>query len=158
MAFRTFDGPVLLGTSRYGSTRNTGLVQVAQSSTVLGSTASGNCFIIPAGAMLLNAQMLVTTTFNGTTPTVALSIGATPITAAGAAGTAGLVTLTCAATTAAAALWVNVGSTDVTVTYTVAGTTVTSGTAVVQVEYMVADVSGAQFPSSAGSSSTTPGP
>lgn len=166
MAFRTLGGPALIGTQRYGAGRNTGLIQTAQSATVNVATASsGNLLVLPAGAMILSVSALITTVYNGTTPALTLSINGTAITGApfnGSVATAGQCLLTCAATTAAAALWQKAvaadGVSDATVTYAVSGTGVTAGISIVQIEYLVADPSGAQFPSAPGLSSTVPGP
>jgi 4-hydroxybenzoate polyprenyltransferase len=54
--------------------------------------------------------------------------------------------LTVAATTAATALIANVGSTDAIVTFTVAGTSLTTGAGVIVIKYMVRNSDGSANP------------
>jgi predicted aconitase with swiveling domain len=146
MSWRTFLGPVLIGTQKWGSARNTGQVTLSQSVDITGTSTTGTAFVLPAGAQIVSTQVIVPTTFNGTTPTVKLTIGATDITATAALGTAGVIAMTAAATAGGAALWKNVGASDATVTFTVGGTSVTTGAATVQIEYVMREVDGSQYP------------
>ena len=156
MGFATHLGPWLLGTTKNttgttaATTRNTGCTVVAQSNvTTYADTTAANQFVLPAGAQILNIYLDVTVAFNaGTNNTVTIKAGSTTIasvTATSANITTGRATLVLAAP----ATWINVGTSDVFITSTFAGTgtTATTGTATVTVEYVVRNSDGSQFPS-----------
>lgn len=148
MAFATFSGPVRSGTVKEGAARNTGVLVLAQSARLAFGTLTGSAFILPAGSMITRIIFHTTTVFSAAT-TLKLSIGATDITAAVTVTTVGNHTLTLATTTGAMALVSNVGTTDATVTYTLAGAGLTTGAGDVIIEYMQRGSDGAQFPASA---------
>jgi hypothetical protein len=130
-----------------GLIRNTGATIVAQSNTLpFNFTAGGTVCALPAGAMITDISLITTTAYTGgTTPSVTLSVNGTAITAALSLGTAGKSSATIAATTAAAGLINNVGTSDVLVTATIAGgPTAGSGTLVVQ--YVVRAEDGSSTP------------
>lgn len=79
MSFATFSGPVRVGTQRYNSGRNTGLVTLAQSydSGDLTNTATGNydvsAFVIPQGSQIYD--IVVDQVVAATTGTTTISVG-----------------------------------------------------------------------------------
>jgi hypothetical protein len=142
MSFATFSGPIRSGTVKEGAGRNTGVMVLTQSASVVATTLTGTAFTLPAGAQILSATFYTTTLFNAAT-TAKLTIGATDITAAVTVTAAGAYTLTFAA--GGIALVNNIGTSDVAVTYTLAGTIATgNGTIVIQYAQRAAD--GSQFP------------
>jgi hypothetical protein len=153
MGIATHLGPWLLGTTRYttgttaATTRNTGATQVVQTDVVNFDDADdSNAFVLPAGSLITAFRFITTTTFDQAT-TITLSIGGTAITAALTVTTAGAYQFTAAATTAAAALWANTGTTDKFVTYTVAQGASTVGVGLLIVEYVVRNSDGTMYQS-----------
>jgi hypothetical protein len=142
MGFATFSGPLRAGTQRYNSGRNTGLVVLTQSVPVVATTLTGTAFILPAGSQILSATFYTTTLFNAAT-TAKLTIGATDITSAVTVTSAGAYTLTFAA--GGIALINNVGTTDATVTYTLAGT-IATGNGTIVIQYVQRADDGSQNP------------
>lgn len=142
MGFATFSGPVRSGTVRYGDADNTGLVVLTQSVPVVATTLTGTAFVLPAGSQILSATFYTTTLFNAAT-TAKLTIGATDITAAVTVTAAGAYALTFAA--GGIALVNNVGTTDATVTYTLAGT-IATGNGTIVIQYVQRGSDGAQAP------------
>lgn len=73
MAFATYSGPVRVGTVKEGSGRNTGLITLAQSGTVLmngvaktsGAAETALGITLPAGSKILDVIVEVTTTIAG---------------------------------------------------------------------------------------------
>ena len=146
MSFSTFSGPIRSGTQRYGAGRNTGLVVLAQSTPVVFGTLTGTACILPAGSQILSVSFQTTTVFSAAT-TVKLTIGSTDITGTITVTNVGVATVTFATTTAALALLSNVGSTDATVTYTLApGTTLTTGAGNIIVQYVQRAADGSANP------------
>jgi hypothetical protein len=147
MGFATHLGPWLLGTvknttgSTAATTRNTGCTVVSQSKDVVFGTLTGTAFALPAGAQVTGIDIVTTVVFSAAT-TAKLSIGAVDFTTTGTITDVGGISLTANATTPA--LWLNVGTTDVLVTYTLAGTALTTGAATVIISYAVRDASGNQ--------------
>lgn len=95
----------------------------------VGSPSTADSIVIPAGSLISNVRLFETTApsaFTGMVITVAVAgttIGTiTPLT------TGGVISLTTATTTAAAAIMANVGTSDVTVTFTVGSTSGVTGT------------------------------
>ena len=145
MGFSTFSGPIRSGTQRYGAGRNTGLVVLAQSTPVVFGTLTGTACILPAGAQILSVSFQTTVVFSAAT-TVKLTIGSTDITGTTTVTTVGVATVTFATSTAALALLSNVGTTDATLTYTLAGTGLTTGAGNIIVQYVQRADDGAQNP------------
>lgn len=147
MAWRTFLGPLLIGTQKWGAVRNTGAVNLAQSADILFSTGAGNIMVLPAGAQILSLQIITTTVFaGGTSPTITVNVAGTAVTTALTAPAAlGVTVFAAAATAGSVALWKNVGVADAAVTVTIAGVP-TSGAGTVQIEYVMREVDGSQFP------------
>lgn len=143
MAFSTFSGPIRSGTVRYGTGNNTGVAVLTQAN-ALGLTSSVPC-ILPAGAQILNIFIDVTTTFT-TGATLAVGDGTTAdkyVTAitTPAAGRQSI-TFTAAQLTAMS----NIGTTDVPVTITMAGTTAVAGAGFITVVYAQKASDGSQDP------------
>jgi hypothetical protein len=145
MSFSTFSGPIRSGTQRYGAGRNTGLVVLAQSTPVVFGTLTGTACILPAGAQILSVSFQTTVVFSAAT-TVKLTIGSTDITGTATVTTVGVATVTFATSTAALALLSNVGTTDATLTYTLAGAGLTTGAGNIIVQYVQRADDGAQNP------------
>jgi hypothetical protein len=163
-------GPWLLGTQKNtigavnatnvaaGQVRNMGATQVAQSIPLTYSSATTGAataaFVLPAGAMVADAHILVATPFTGGTvsaATITLSVGATSITSAGNIfAAAGHINLPVATTAAAVNLWANVGTTDALVNYTITltGTGLTAGSSYLVIQYIVRNADGSANPAS----------
>lgn len=152
MSFSTFSGPVRAGTVRYttgttvGSIDNTGLVVLAQSAAL--SLTTSTPFVLPAGSQIVNIFIDVTTTFtsgatlavgNSTTAAAYVTAITTP-----AVGRQAL-TLTAAQITALN----NVGTTDMQVLVTMAGTTAVAGAGYITIEYIQKTSAGSELPASA---------
>ena len=155
MGFAAHLGPWRLGTNKdttgttAATTQNMGCTVVAQSkATTFADSTATNMFAIPAGSQILNVFLDVTEAFNaGTNNTVTIKAGSTTIasvTATSANITTGRQTLTLAAPST----WVNVGTSDLFITSTFAGTgtAATTGIGYVTVEYVVRGSDGAQAP------------
>ena len=147
MGFATHLGPWLLGTTKNttgttaATTVNTGCTVVSQSANVVYGTLTGNAISIPAGAQIVDVKVVTTTVFSAAT-TAYLSIGGTAFTTTGTITSVGSVTLGANATTPGG--WLNVGSTDTFITYTMAGTALTTCAATIIITYAVRDSSGNQ--------------
>lgn len=155
MGFASHLGPWRLGTNKdttgttAATTSNMGCAVVAQSKvTTFADTTATNMFALPAGAQLLQIYLDVTEAFNaGTNNIITIKVGSTTVasvTATSANITTGRATLVLAAP----ATWINVGTADVFVTSTFAGTgtAATTGIATVTAEYVVRNSDGAQAP------------
>ena len=143
MGLASHFGPWRLGTvpnttgTTAGTIRNMGATIVAQKAAVAYSDAAAStAFVLPAGATIVSMSFITTAAFSSAA-TITLSIGGTAISTASTITTAGGGAVAFAATTGAAALANNVGSTDAIVTYTVGGTALTAGTGTLIVSYMV---------------------
>jgi len=149
MGFATHLGPWLLGTVKNttgatsGTIRNMGATTVSQSANVVFGTLTGTAFVLPAGAQITDIKIVTTTVFSAAT-TAKLSIGAVDFTTTGTITSVGGISLTANATTPA--LFLNVGTTDAIVTYTLAGTALTTGAATIIITYSVRDSNGSANP------------
>jgi hypothetical protein len=150
MGFATHLGPWLLGTNRYttgttaSTTENMGCTVVSQSGNVVFGTLTGNLIAVPAGSQIVDVKVVTTTVFSAAT-TCVLDIGGTAFTTTGTVTNVGSVALGANATTPAG--WLNVGSSDVLIAYTLAGTALSTGAATIIVTYAVRASNGAQGPS-----------
>ena len=148
MGFATHLGPWLLGTNRYttGTTAstlaNTGCTVVSQSFPVVFGTLTGSSIAVPAGSQIVDVKVVTTTVFSAAT-TAVLDIGGTAFTTIGTITSVGSVSLGANATTPAGFL--NVGSVDTFISYTLAGTSLTTGAATIIVTYAVRNSDGGQF-------------
>ena len=145
MSFSTFSGPIRSGTRRYGAGRNTGLALLGQVTPVAFGTLTGTACILPAGSIITRITFQTTVVFSAAT-TLKLTIGSTDITGTVTVTTVGVATITFATSTAALALLSNVGTTDATLTYTLAGAGLTTGAGNIIVEYIQRAPDGAQAP------------
>jgi len=163
MGLATHQGPWLLGTvknntaavstanAQLGLNRNTGATSVGQTATVTWSdAANSSAFVVPAGSCITNIAFYSASGFvvasGSSTLTVyanATQIASVTVGTTGAAF-AGTVTLTAAG----AATIANVGTSDVVIKYTVAGTTLSSGSGTLLVEYIVRNSDGTAVPAS----------
>ena len=154
MGFATHLGPWLLGTvknttgSTSGTIRNMGATTASQSANVVFGTLTGTAFALPAGAQITNMQFITSTVFSAAT-TAKLTISATDITAATTVTSVAPYALAVASTSGATALALNVGTTDAVVTYTLAGTALSTGAGTFIVTYVVRDSSGNANPPAA---------
>lgn len=162
MSFATMSGPLRAGTVKEGSGENTGLVQLARSTTIgfadmkTAPTAQA-LFTLPAGSKILRFNVEVVTAISGGSVTnVGLTIGnSTTADRYVTTFNTGVSAAKVAQATIDAAMVVaqtnNIGTSDVTVfgTFTAAGGNPTAGSTVVTVEYMQRLDNGAQVPASA---------
>jgi len=148
MGFATHLGPWLLGSNKNTTgttaalTRTTGCTIVSQSAPVVFGTLTGNLIAVPAGSQIVDIKVVTTTVFSAAT-TAVLDIGGTAFTTTGTITSVGSVALGANATTPAG--WLNVGSVDTFISYTLAGTSLTTGAATIIVTYAVRNSDGGQF-------------
>lgn len=154
MGIATHLGPWLLGTTRYttgttaDTTRNTGATIVAQTKAVAFNDADNTtAFALPAGALIVGASFITATTFDQAT-TITLSIDGTAITEALTVTNPGVAAFVCDNAEAAAALWADVGATNVLVTYTVSQGSATAGAGEIVIQYVVRNSDGTMYQSS----------
>ena len=152
MAFSTFTGPVRSGTVKnttgttLGTIDNTGVVSLVQSASL--ALASKVVAVLPAGSQILDILIDVTTTFT-TSSTLAVGDGTTvdayvtAITTATAGRQA--ITFSGAQLTAMS----NIGTSDVAVTVTMAGTTAIVGAGLITIRYAQRTSAGSEVPASA---------
>jgi hypothetical protein len=152
MAFSTFTGPVRSGTVKnttgttLGTIDNTGVVSLVQSASLALTTSV--VAVLPAGSQILDILIDVTTTFT-TGSTLAVGDGTTAdkyvtaITTAAAGRQA--ITFSGAQLTAMS----NIGTSDVAVTVTMAGTTATVGAGLITIRYAQRTSTGSEVPASA---------
>ena len=151
MAFSTFSGPIRAGTVKnttgttVGSIDNTGVVVLSQTAAL--GLATSTPFVLPAGAQILGFNIDVTTTFT-TSSTLAVGDGSTAAKYVTAITTAAAGRQTIAYTAAQLASLYNIGTSDVQVTVTMAGTTAVAGAGYITVTYAQKTSSGAQDPTS----------
>ena len=132
MSFATFSGPVRAGTVKEGPNDNTGVVVLSQTATIGLTTTTA--FILPAGSQIHNINIDVATTYTtGATLSVGNASSATAFSAAITTPAVGRQALTLTATHIAN--WRNIGSADVPVIVTLAGTTATAGAAYITILY-----------------------
>ena len=143
MALASHLGPWRLGTVKdttgttAGTINNMGATIVAQTKAItFADSSSTQAFVLPAGALITNMQVITTTAFTSTA-VITLSINGTTFSTASAIVTAGSNAVAVAATAGAAALAANVGTTDAIVTYAVTGTSIVAGVGTLVVQYMV---------------------
>lgn len=154
MAFRTFLGPLLLGTAKWGAGRNTGVVPAVQTydtgdltGTVVGNT-DGARFVLPKGAVILDivVDQVVAAGTGTTTVSVGTTSGGAELMAAVATSAGGRFRGTATAATQLA--WITSTTADTTVYVRVAvGTgTLTAGRALVRIQYEVRNDDGTAYP------------
>jgi len=155
MGFATHLGPWLLGTVKdttgttAGTMRNIGATIVTQFKTAtFAETAATTLAVLPAGSFITSVQLAIDgVVFNGTSPVITIKNGSVTIgTITPTSGTGGIVTMVGTTTVADLASLTNVGFTDAIITYTVSGTTVTTGSGKLVIAYAVRGSDGAIAP------------
>lgn len=148
MSFTTFSGPVRSGTVREGSGRNTGLVVLAQTKVVNYNDGTAvAAFTIPAGAQILRATFNTTTTFTAAS-TIVVKVSGTAINSATTITTGGPYGITILSTQAVGQL-LNVGTSDVAVTYDLSVGASSAGQGTLIVEYIQRASDGSSNPATA---------
>ena len=152
MAFSTFTGPVRSGTVKnttgttLGTIDNTGVVSLVQSASL--ALATSVVAVLPAGSQILDILIDVTTTFT-TSSTLAVGDGTTADAYVTAITTAAagrqVITYTGAQLTAIN----NIGTSDVKITVTMAGTTAVAGAGFITIVYAQKTSAGSEVPASA---------
>ena len=152
MGFSTFTGPVRSGTVKnttgttVGYIDNTGVVDLIQSSPL--ALTTGVVAVLPAGAQIIDIYIDVTTTFtSGATLAVGDGTTAAKYVTAITTPTAGRQSITY--TAAQLTAMNNIGTTDVAITVTMAGTTATAGAGFITIQYAQKTSTGAEVPASA---------
>jgi hypothetical protein len=152
MAFSTFTGPVRSGTIKnttgttIGSIDNTGCVVLSQTASL--ALATSVPAVLPAGAQIVNIFIDVTTTFTSGA-TLAIGDGTTVDKYVTAITTpaAGRQTITFSAAQLTAIN--NIGTSDVKLTITMAGTTAVAGAGFITIGYVQKTSAGSEVPASA---------
>jgi len=152
MAFSTFTGPVRSGTVKnttgttVGSIDNTGCVVLSQTASL--ALATSVPAVLPAGSQILNIFIDVTTTFT-TGATLAVGDGTTADKYVTAITTpaAGRQTITFSAAQLTAIN--NIGTSDVKLAVTMAGTTAVAGAGFITISYVQKTSTGSEVPASA---------
>jgi len=155
MGFASHLGPWLLGTVKNttgttaGTIRNMGATIVAQDKVVAyNDAATSSAFTIPAGSLITSVQLLQSTTFTGTSGVITVYLNGTAIATCSAitGGTAGVITFT--GTAGQMATWINIGTTDGIITYTMGSSgTLSAGAGALLMTYVVQGSDGAANPS-----------
>lgn len=156
MGFRTFLGPLLIGTQKWGSGRNTGLVPAVQifnsgdlTGAVVGSVDTA-AFVLPRGAAIMDITIdqSIAAGTGTTTVSVGTTSGGAELSAAVATSAGGRFRGTATAATMAqwVALATSTADTTVYVRNTVATGTLTAGRYVVTITYAVREGDQSAYP------------
>lgn len=152
MSFSTFSGPIRAGTVRYttgttvGSIDNTGVAVLSQSAALALTTGTPG-IVLPAGSQILSINIDVTTTFT-TGATLAVGDGTTAAAYVTAITTPAVGRQAITLTAAQIANWNNIGTSDINVTVTMAGTTAVAGAGFITVIYAQKTSDGSEHPAS----------
>lgn len=149
MGFATHLGPWLLGTNKEGSGVNTGGTVSLQYNTLTAPALTVNGLTLPAGALIEDITIDVTTLFDGTTPTLSVGTVATPTLYASGVVLTAAARLRPAFTAAQLAAMRNIGTTDVAVLVTNTAANSTVGSAFIKITYVVRDSAGNLRPTAA---------
>lgn len=149
MAISTRLGPWLLGTRKNttGATattlRNLGATEVIQTKTVAytDATAATTAFALPAGSLISSMTFITSTVFSAAT-TIKLSIGATDLTVATTVTSVAPYPMAIASTSGATAACLNVGTSDVLVTFTLVPGASATGAGTIIIRYAVRNSDG----------------
>lgn len=148
MAFTTFSGPVRSGTVREGAARNCGVAMLAQTKVVNYNDGTAvAAFTIPAGAQIVRATFNTTTTFTAAS-TIVVKVGGTAINSATTITTGGPYAISIT-NSQAVGLLLNVGTSDVAVTYDLSVGASSAGQGTLIVEYIQRAADGSINPASA---------
>ncbi len=145
MAFTTFSGPLVAGTIKEGAGRNTGVAVLSQSNSIALVTKS--LFILPAGSQIIDINIDITTLYT-TGATLAIGDGTTANKYVTAITTPAVGRQSITLTAAQIAAWANIGTSDVTITATLAGTTAVAGDGIITVVYAQKTSDGSAYPTS----------
>jgi hypothetical protein len=144
MSFSSFSGPIRSGTVRYGSGANCGVAVLMQSATLPATAGATTVAVLPAGSQILDIIVDTTTLFNAaTTLTIGDGTTANKYVTSTTITTAGRANL---ASTYQPLTFINVGSSDVAVIATTAGSAAT-GAANVTIMYAQKASDGSENPS-----------
>jgi len=150
MGFSTWLGPLRAGTVKdttgttVGTIENTGIAVLSQSA-ALGLTTAATTIVIPAGSQIDFINIDVTTSFTSGA-TLAVGDGTTVDKYVTAIITPAVGRQAITLTAAQIAAWYNVGTSDVQLTITMAGTTATAGAGYITAIYSLKDSSGNESP------------
>jgi hypothetical protein len=149
MGWSSLSGPLRSGTVKYttgttvGSIQNMGCAVLSQTAALAKTTSTP--FVLPAGAQILNFNIDVTTSFtSGATLAVGDGTTADAFVSAITTPAAGRQTIT--PTAAQLTAMSNIGTSDVQVTVTMAGTTAVAGAGFITVVYVQHASNGATAP------------
>ena len=153
MGQTTFSGPVTAGTVKdttgttAGSIRNVGNVVLSQTTAVPAAAGATTVAVLPAGSQILDIQVNTTTVFNAaTTLTVGNGTTANKFVTSTTITSVGLISTALAATPTIVTTEIsNIGTSDVTVVATTAGSAAT-GAATITVTYIQKTSSGTEGP------------
>ena len=144
MAFSSFSGPIRSGTVRYGSGENCGVAVLMQSATLPSTAGATTVATLPAGSQILDIIVDTTTLFDSaTTLIIGTSADDNKYVATTTITTAGRADLS---STFQPLEFINIGSSDVAVIATTAGSA-TSGAGNVTIMYAQKASNGAENPS-----------
>ena len=153
MGQTTFSGPVTAGTVKdttgtvAGSIRNVGNVVLSQTTAVPAAAGTTTVAVLPAGSQILDIQVNTTTVFNAaTTLTVGDGTTANKFVTTTTITSVGLISTALAASPTIVTTAINnIGTSDVTVVATTAGSAAT-GAATITVTYIQKTSSGTEGP------------
>lgn len=137
MSQSTFSGPMRIGTVKDGAATNLGAVVLAQTYTFTNLTPNTYTtnIILPAGFIIVNIDVTMTTGSNGTTPTFSVgNLGGTTTRYVNASTLPA--TATRATTVLVTANLVDTAATDTTITFTTAGAGMTTNAGVLTIQYI----------------------
>jgi len=152
MGFSTWLGPIRAGTVKettgttVGTIDNTGVAVFSQTGS-LALTTSTPGIVLPAGAQIHSINIDVTTTFT-TGATLAVGDGTTAAAYVTAITTPAVGRQSITLTAAQIANWYNIGTSDVIVTVTMAGTTAVAGAGYIAIVYALKASDGSERPTS----------
>ena len=143
MSFSTFSGPIRSGTVRYGTGENCGVAVLVQTETLPAAAGATTVAVLPAGSQILDIIVDTTTVFNSaTTLVIGTSTNDDEFVTSTTITTAGRNDLS---STYQPLTFINVGTEDVPVIATTAGSAAT-GAARVTIMYAQKASNGAEDP------------
>lgn len=149
MGFATHLGGWLLGTVKEGAEANTGGTVVVQYARLTAPALTATGIRLPAGSIIEDITIDVTTLFDGTSPTLSVGTAASPTLYASASVLTAAARVRPAFTGAQLTAISNVGTADVAVLLTNTAANSTVGSALVKITYVVRDSAGNLRPTSA---------
>lgn len=143
MSFTSFSGPVRSGTVRYGSGENCGVMVLVQSAALPATAGATTVAVLPAGSQILDIIVDTTTVFNSaTTLTIGDGTTANKYVTSTTITTAGRNDLS---STYQPLQFINIGTSDVSIVATTAGSAAT-GAARVTILYAQKAADGSEGP------------